>query len=71
MKQLHGLIALGGFMGTMLLYAILGMEVSKLNLTVTFLVWIALEGAISGFRKLLMHWLNNRKGADMKLSARL
>lgn len=61
MKKLYGLFSLGGFMATMAVYAVLGMEVSKLNLTLTFLIWIVLEGAIAGIRKLLWHILHNRK----------
>lgn len=69
MKNLYGLFSLAGFMGTLAVYAILGMEVSKLNLTITFLLWIVLEGIIAGIRRLLQHLIYNKKWTGMKLPA--
>ena len=69
MKNLYGLFSLAGFMGTMTVYAFLGMEVSKLNLTITFLFWLALEGMIVGIRRLLQHLICNKKWTGMKLPA--
>lgn len=69
MKNLYGLFSLTGFMGTMMVYAILGMEMSKLNLTITFLLWLALEGMIAGLRRLLRYLICNRKWTGTKLPA--
>ncbi|MDE7366912.1 MAG: hypothetical protein K2N24_06120 [Lachnospiraceae bacterium] len=66
MKNLYGLFSLAGFMGTMTVYAVLGMEVSKLNLTITFLFWLALEGMIVGIRQLLRQLTCNKKWTGIK-----
>lgn len=70
MKNLYGLFSLAGFMGTMMVYAVLGLEASKLNLTVTFLVWIALEGLLAGLRQLFRHFSCHKKWTGVKPPAR-
>lgn len=70
MKNLYGLFSLAGFMGTMMVYAVLGLEASKLDLTVIFLLWIVLEGILAGLRQLFRRLRCNKKWTGVKPPAR-
>lgn len=69
MKKLYGLFSLGGFMVTMFCYVLAGIEVTKLGLTITFLIWIAIEALIYGIQKLIHFLFRNEKRTGMKLPA--
>lgn len=63
MKNMYGLLSLGGFMITMLCYVIARVEVTKPELVVTFLTWIGIELILFGIRKLVAHFFRHEKRA--------
>lgn len=62
MQKIYGLCSIGGFLATMLVFAILGLEATKLDLTLLFLAWLLLEGMIVGVQKLLRHLFKTEHG---------
>ncbi len=60
MNKIYGLFSISGFMLTMLCFVLTGAEVTKLELTIIFLVWIAAEAACSGVIKLIRRQLQTR-----------
>ena len=69
MKNLYGLFSLGGFMATMLCYVLARIDVTKLELIITFLTWIGIEVIIWGIQKLFHFLFQNEKRARMKRPA--
>lgn len=69
MKNLYGLFSLGGFMATMLCYVLARIDVTKLELIITFLTWIGIEVIIWGIQKLFHFLFQNEKRARMKYPA--
>ena len=61
MKNLYGLFSLGGFMATMLCYVLARIDVTKLELIITFLTWIGIEVIIWGIQKLFHFLFQNEK----------
>ena len=48
MKNLYGILAIGGFMVTMLCYVLAGIQVEKSELLITFMIWLGIEGVMHG-----------------------
>lgn len=69
MKNLYGLLSLGGFMVTMLCYVIAKIEVTKPELVLTFLTWIGIELVLLGIRKLVTHLFRHEKRARVNVLA--
>ena len=61
MNKIHGLFSISGFMFTMLCFVLTGAEVTKLGLTIIFLVWIAAETVCSGIIKLIRRQILTRR----------
>ena len=69
MNKVYGLFSIGGFMATMLCYVIAGIEVTKLELTITFLTWLGMEVLIWGIQKVLRLFLQHKKRAGVSAPA--
>lgn len=61
MNKINGLFSISGFMFTMLCFVLTGAEVTKLGLTIIFLVWIAAEAVCSGIIKLIRRQIQTRR----------
>ena len=61
MKKVNGLLSIGGFMVTMFCYVVAGIEVTKLELIITFLTWIGIEIFIYVIRRLVQILVQHEK----------
>lgn len=61
MKKMYGLFSISGFMITMLCFVFADIEMTKLELTITFLAWIVGEVAVNGIFHLVRWQVQTRR----------